>query len=68
MDEKHDSKMIRFENYASFAVMVENLQFMVQKTSILSKDLNEDIFEYKFLALFCLIYKYNGSLKKFDFL
>ena len=47
MDEKHDSKMTRFENYASFVTfvaMVENLRFMVQKTSILSKDFNEDIF------------------------
>ena len=40
MDEKHDLKMTRFENYASFVVMVENLRFMVQKTSILSKDFN----------------------------
>ena len=44
MDEKHDSKMTRFENYASFVVILEILQFMVQKTSILSKDFNEDIF------------------------
>ena len=44
MDEKHDSKMTRFENYASFVVMVENLRFMVQKTSTRSKDFNEDIF------------------------
>ena len=44
MDEKYDLKMTRFENYASFVVMVENLRFMVQKTSTRSKDFNEDIF------------------------
>ena len=26
MDEKHDSKMMRFQNYASFVEMVENLE------------------------------------------
>ena len=44
MDEKHDLKMTRFENYASFVVMVQILRFMVQNTSILSKDFNEGIF------------------------
>ena len=46
---KQHIKMTRFENYASFVVMVKNLRFMVQKTSILSKDFNEDIFGQKFL-------------------
>jgi len=36
--------MTRFENDASFVVIVTNLRFMVQKTSIISKDFNEDIF------------------------
>jgi len=36
--------MTRFENDASFVVIVTNLRFMVQKTSIISKDINEDIF------------------------
>ena len=44
IDEKYDLKMTRFENYASFVVMVQILRFMVQKTSILSKDFNEDVF------------------------
>ncbi len=49
MDEKRDLKMTRFENYASFVVMVQILRFMVQKTSILSKYFNENIFGQKFL-------------------
>ncbi len=39
----------RFENFTSFVLMVKHLRFMVQKTSILSKDFNEDIFGWKFL-------------------
>ncbi len=49
MNEKHDLKMTRFANYASFVVMIQMLRFMVQKTSMFSKDFNEGIFGQKFL-------------------
>ena len=70
MDEKRDLKMTRFENYASFVVMVKNLRFMVQKTSIRSKDFNEYIFGYKFLQfthkwkLLYLMWKFHKNRKK----
>ncbi len=41
--------MVRFQNYVSFVLIIKKLRFMVQKTSILSKDFNADILISKFL-------------------
>ena len=73
MDEKHDSKMTRFENYASFVVIVENLRFMVQKTYLFFPKISMKIFSDVNLynlptnENFCTPRKFHKNRKKSKF-